>query len=140
MSESSLCDHGFVYGCPTCTARYPLNKAQPAPFEAFRKYLDDAVAQLTKEMAEQQVAYAVPPTDDITALMRACAKAEGRTVWQTWRSWALRHLVPVQWVIDRSAGELTDADLQVLNKRLRDLLGYVVLGLTLCERRMQDRP
>ncbi len=106
-------------------------KPAPAPFERVRAFLDQAVQQLTAEMVSQQARYLVPD-GDILALVKAVAAVEGRTPWQVLRSWALRHAIPVNGLFDRSC-RLTSAELEIVAARLRDLLGYVVLGLVVCE-------
>lgn len=108
-------------------------------FEAFRHYLDDAVTQLLIEMHDQQVAYAVP-ADDVTELIRAVAELQGVSPWAVWEAWALRHALPVHRMVQQlSVGPTplphdTVVDMGSLRKRLRDLLGYCVLGLVLAER------
>lgn len=115
----------------------------PAPFEALRRYAADAVDQLVQDMAAQNVAYCVPETDAL-ALLRAVAAVRHESPWATWESWALRHAIPVHEIARRlmpddyvrtstgGAGPSAD-ERRVLQARLRDLLGYCILGLVLAE-------
>ncbi len=77
------------------------------------------------------------PADNVCALLEAVARVKGRGVWDEWESWALRHAIPVHELVAKAGlpGDgLTVADRLVLCKRLRDLLGYCLLGLVLAER------
>ena len=47
--------------------------------------------------------------------------------WVTWRSWMQRHLIPVLAMCDENHNR------DIMEKRLKDLLGYVYLGLELNE-------
>src|SRR4051812_1522217 len=109
----------------------------PAHFEKLRQYLDEAVAQLKTDMADQSIAYAVP-ADDVLALIKAVAKRQGVSPWAVWEAWELRHEIPVHDFVRRArmldqndGGELTAVDRIALRKRLRDLLGYVILALVM---------
>lgn len=114
--------------------------APPAPFEALRQYAAEAVDQLVVELQEKQVGYHVPAGDAL-ALLKAVAKVREESAWQVWEAWAIRHAIPVHCIVaDMGAGdggrerlEPTTDERRVLQARLRDLLGYCVLGLVLAE-------
>lgn len=106
-----------------------------AAFETLRKYMTEAVEQLTREMAGQQTDYCVP-SDDVVALIRSVAAAQDTSIWQTWESWALRHAIPVHRIVRHAImldDELPPSDLAIMEKRLRDLLGYAILGLVMAK-------
>lgn len=100
----------------------------PETFEALRQYIQAAAEQLISNMAQQQVNYLVP-AQNILALIDATARVQGTSSWSVWESWALRHAIPVHEAIKQ---EKTDTD--AMQSRLRDLLGYCILGLVLTER------
>lgn len=115
----------------------------PAPFEAFRRFAAEAVDQLVKDMATQALAYAVPAEEPL-ALIKTIARIRRESPWSTLDSWALRHAVPVHELATRlmpddyvrtSTGAVGPSaeERRVLQARLRDLLGYCVLGLVLAE-------
>jgi hypothetical protein len=130
---------GSVVGRATCEEcrRALAGKADdiPAPFEKLRQYLDEAVGQLVTDMRDQQIAYAVP-ADELTALVESVAAVRHETVWDVWETWALRHVVPIHIVVERQTtlGTISESDKTVLRKRLRDALGYCILGLLLIEK------
>lgn len=93
-------------------------------------------------MQAQQANYLVP-ADNVVRLIERTADASGLSEWQVWEAWALRHAIPVRdlvrkWAHDRDVVLVLhdDADVQVMQKRLRDLLGYCVLGLVMCDREL----
>lgn len=104
----------------------------PAHFEKLRQYLDEAVAQLKTDMADQSIAYAVP-ADDVLALIKAVAQRQKASPWTVWEAWELRHEIPVHDFVRRDGGRLTSAERIALRKRLRDMLGYVILGILMTE-------
>lgn len=109
----------------------------PASFEDLRRYVTDAVTQLIEELADQRINYAVP-ADNVLALLEQTATVRSEPVWSVWESWALRHAIPIHELVEVSlvcgADGLEAEQVDVMRKRLRDLLGYCVLGLVLCER------
>jgi hypothetical protein len=106
----------------------------PAPFEALRQYACEAIAQLLREMADQQVRYLIP-ADDALALVEQVARVKGTSAWDIWEDWALRHALPVHELVRQSQTRpLTAADRVILKARLRDLFGYALLGLILTEK------
>jgi hypothetical protein len=106
----------------------------PAPFEALRQYLLDAVEQLLHEMADQQVRYLIPAGDALRLLERV-ADLKARSPWHVWEAWALRHALPVHDLVEASQEDpLTPEQRAIMKSRLRDLLGYALLGLVLVEK------
>jgi len=61
------------------------------------------------------------------ALLLQVAESEGLGEWQIFRSWMKRHLIPFQYLTE------IDGHPDFIEKRLRDLLGYIFLGLELNE-------
>lgn len=111
-----------------------MAKDQPASFEALRQYLQTAVDQLVADLERQQVNYVVP-SDNVLFLLERTAAVQRRTFWEEWESWALRHAIPIHDLVDAmSERPLTPEQLEVMRKRLLDLLGYAVLGIVACER------
>jgi hypothetical protein len=106
---------------------------RPASFEAMRLFLQQAADQLAKDLEQQRLNY--PMSGDVLSLLDRVAHVTGMSVWEVWRSWALRHALPVDSLIDKGAVDTwTPDDHRAMAARLRDLLGYCVLGLTICER------
>lgn len=103
--------------------------ADAATFERFRAFADEAVTQLLQEMAEKRLTYPMAPDGDALTLVRTVATLQHTSPWQVWEGWALRHAIPVHYAIEMGA----EAYPAMLRKRLRDLLGYCVLGLLLAE-------
>ncbi len=100
-----------------------------AAFESLRRYATEAVAQLTVEMAQQQQNYNVP-ADDVLALIKAVAEVTAQSPWDVWENWALRHAIPVHEIIQSGKAETNHSTLRA---RLRDLHGYILLGMVMCE-------
>lgn len=107
----------------------------PAAFEHLRQYLDDAVNQLLVDMKDQAIAYAVP-TNDIVELVKAVAERLNQHPLMVWQSWDLRHQIPIERFSARANNvvPLADFEVKALRKRLRDRLGYTILGLVLTEK------
>lgn len=104
--------------------------ANDAPFEAMRKLFQDAADQLAQNLAEQRENY--PMAGDVLALIDAVAARSDLTPWKVWQSWALRHWIPIETILAKGD---RPGDRAALEKRLRDMLGYCVLGLAICARR-----
>ncbi len=113
------------------------NTETPASFEELRKFIEQAADQLLTEMKMQQANYLVP-APNVLALMEQTAAVRGESVWDTWESWALRHAIPIHDIVKRGGyldgmgGWILERDRVVMEKRLRDVLGYVVLALVMC--------
>lgn len=105
-----------------------------APFETMRKLFQDAADQLAVNLSDQRENY--PMAGDVLALIDAVAERMGTGPWTVWQSWVLRHWIPVEETLDQPV--LTQKEYAALEKRLRDMLGYCVLGLALCARNKHD--
>lgn len=123
---------------PTTTSKV-VPKPKPESFEALRQYISAACDQLLKDLKSQRVAYAVP-ADNVLSLIERTAHLRRESPWAVWESWALRHAIPVDDIVRQLASGVYDPRmLESLERRLRDLLGYCVLGLVMCEKKRVNR-
>lgn len=119
-----------------------MSRHTDAPFENMRRQLEVAVEQILDEMSDQRANYAVPDSGTAVDLIRAQAAVEESSPWRVWRTMALRHLLPIHWMVSRLTtpqARLSDVELATMKKRLRDVLGYSMLGLIMVQDEEQRR-
>ncbi len=67
-------------------------------------------------------------------MIKRVAALRNESPWAVWESWAMRHAIPIYDILGiEQPRPLTAEDIGVLRARLRDILGYVILGLALAE-------
>jgi hypothetical protein len=111
-----------------------MTATDAATFERFRAFADEAVTQLVQEMAEKRVEYPSGVAGNVLTLLDDVAHIQRFSPWTVWESWALRHALAVHNLLLQD-DELNDLQNKIaMRTRLRDLLGYCVLGLLLAER------
>jgi len=86
------------------------------------KYAEIVVREAHKKMEEYPT-----PGNHVLGLLLQVASQEGLREWEVYRSWMKRHLVAFEYLADRNGHP------DLIEKRLRDLLGYMFLALELNE-------
>ncbi len=121
-------------------AKFPNNENHhnsiDGQYESIKRYTDSVLkyaAIVINEAEEKRKKY---PTgiDDVLGLITSTAKMEGCNVWEIWRTWMMRHLIPVLY-----ASRSEQIDYEVMESRLVDLLGFIFLALQITERGLSQQ-
>ena len=86
------------------------------------KYSEAVVREANTKLTEYPVG-----VDGVLTLLLRVSDNEDVEPWITWRSWMQRHLIPIMDMTETSYSH------DIMEKRLRDLLGYVYMALELNE-------
>lgn len=101
----------------------------PTQFGSIEQYTDLVLKYAEIIVREADTKLNEYPTGDnnVLSLLLLTAHAEGVSPWDVYRVWMNRHLLPFLFLCESHGDE------KLIEKRLRDLLGYIFLALELNE-------